>query len=127
MTTAEKRAQLEAEGEAWPDCECHGEPKYWDSDGFRCAVRKRANTERRRQAFRNAGSCVFCGGPLESSSKCAGCLEAHREAVWRHEQTPYRQMRKQLNNIRSRRQRSDFQPLGVGLAAFAAYMKQPGS
>jgi len=37
VSTANKRADLEARGEPWPVCDCHGEPRYWKSDPYMIA------------------------------------------------------------------------------------------
>lgn len=37
VSTAEKRAELEAKGEPWPVCGCHGEPKKWSATTTRPA------------------------------------------------------------------------------------------
>ena len=37
VSVAEKRALLEAAGEEWPLCECHGEPKKWHKDARKTA------------------------------------------------------------------------------------------
>lgn len=46
ISTAEKRAQIEREGDEWPTCDCHGAPMYWLRDSryraggyFFCSVR----------------------------------------------------------------------------------------
>lgn len=133
MNTAEKRALLEAAGEPWPDCDCHGQPMYWTAKkdliaggSFRCRIRFTALQRERRDRRRQSGRCYDCGGPLETATRCAHCADMHRDNNWRHDQKLPRQLSKYLNNIRYRnKQRADegFRPTGVGLAAYAAWTK----
>lgn len=60
VSTAEKRAQIQAAGEEWPTCDCHREPMRWKKDHrkrrggwFECAVihgQRHAARERERYA-----------------------------------------------------------------------------
>jgi hypothetical protein len=50
VSTAEKRAELDARGEPWPVCECHGVNMDWSAKSGRpaggnwhCAVRRKKN------------------------------------------------------------------------------------
>lgn len=126
--TAEKRSQLEAAGEPWPDCECHGEPCYWRKDSrsgsFRCAVRIRESHQRKRAERLESDGCVHCGAELVTETRCGRHADEHADFM----AEPFQRLLNRAAKARSRRRLDeDFQPLGVGLAAFAAYMKQPGS
>lgn len=131
MTTAEKRAQLQAESEPWPDCECHDEPCYWQKDvrlggggRFVCAVQSRRSHQQGRRKRLDAGGCIHCGDELATEIRCARHADEHADYM----AGPFQQLQNRAATTRYRRRLDeDFQPLGVGLAAFAAYMKQPGS
>jgi hypothetical protein len=96
VSTAEKRAELEAKGEPWPVCDCHGLEKVWQSDSqlraggrwkLRCSERahnKRAVKKRIARA-RAAGLCVVCKKhrAIEGQNLCLECVE--RRAKFRAE------------------------------------------
>lgn len=98
--------------------------KYSTGGQFYCQVKVRALVARRRAVFRAAGQCVHCGGSeLVSATMCGPCLDAHREAVARHDEKPYRQLRRQLNGIASRaraRAAEGFEPTTDGQALLMA-------
>lgn len=91
-------------------CECHGKPLYWagrqnraGGGGFTCAVRKRANQRAVRARSAEAGVCRYCRDPeLETETMCARCAAGHRDAAWKHEQQPRRQLAKYLSNTQIR-------------------------
>jgi len=130
VNTAEKRAQLEARGEPWPDCLCHGVRMDWNSRSkagrgeFRCRVRSQERVTRLRAARRHAGVCVQCGGVLATESMCESCAARHRDAAWRHEQSLKRQLDKYLDNLRRHNRDREFQPTEAGQAALAAYINR---
>ena len=72
-TVAEKRAELEAAGRPWPDCECHGAPAYWNGTrsraggNWQCNVLRRETGNKAQNARRNknkaAGLCAYCKEP----------------------------------------------------------------
>jgi hypothetical protein len=136
MTTAEKRALLKAQGEPWPVCECHNEPKGWASDSrytaggfFRCAAATRQVIQRLVEARREQGVCIRCGDPPVTETLCAAHAQSHADTNWRYEQKPHRRMSKTLHNMRYRnaqRVEEGFQPTGAGRAAFAAWMEATG-
>jgi hypothetical protein len=136
LTTAEKRALLEEQGEPWPTCECHDEPKGWASDSrytaggfFRCNATLRESNRRLIQSRRDEGVCIRCGQPPVTETLCAVHARSHADATWRYEQKPHRQLAKTLHNMRYRnaqRVEEGFQPTGAGKAAFAAYVSNRG-
>lgn len=113
---------MAAAGEPWPTCECHGEPCRWktrdqpDGGNFTCRVTLRLQMRARRARLAALDACLQCGSlELASETMCRSCLEKHREAVWRHDQQPGRQIRKQMANIRARqreRAREGYGPTG---------------
>lgn len=132
MTTAEKRADLEAKGEPWPECECHGEPMLWTRDlaliangRFRCRMMMREQQRAMRQARSEAGVCTECGEEdLATTLRCGRCAERQRERQWHYDQTPRRQLHRYLRDIRRRVRDKDSQPTGIGRVAMAAYLDQ---
>jgi hypothetical protein len=127
MTTAEKRAALEAAGEPWPDCPCHGQPCLWQKDfaltakgRFYCRIRNRETLNRNRDLRRQRGVCVYCGGPKVTESMCQECSDSHADVM----AGPEQRLAHQFSNIRHRRRRradEGFRSTGAGLAAFAAW------
>lgn len=134
MTTAEKRAELAARGEPWPTCECHGvrmlwqQTKYSKGGQWYCQPKVRARAARRRAANKSAGRCVHCASlDLVTATMCGSCRDAHREAVAKHDATPYRQMRKQLISIQRRaraRAAEGYAPTEAGQALVLAELSK---
>lgn len=124
MTTAEKRADLEARGVPWPDCDCHDEPMLWQRDTtytdggkFHCRVRLREWRKKWRESRQRRGLCVECAEPTSNDYRCDTCMGEQADYM----ATPKQQMLSQLATIRHRRRQSDFRPTGVGFAAAAAF------
>lgn len=110
MTTAEKRAALEAEGEPWPDCECHGEPLLWmrntrlAADGrWRCRVQMREWRKRHRIKRIASGLCLDCPTPIPSGIRCQPCKDQQAD----HMAQPYQRLRHQLADARYRTAQND--------------------
>jgi hypothetical protein len=132
LTTAEKQALLETQGEAWPDCKCHDRPMLWQRDvkltaggRFRCRSRIREWQRDVRQRRRDSGVCIYCSGPLTTETMCQGCADSHSEIMAQ----PKQQMLRQLAGYRHKnRVKADegFRPSGVGIAAYAAYVSNRG-
>lgn len=53
ITVAEKQAMLAAAGEEWPNCDCHGLPKFWYSASDRPAGGGWGCAEKRRKRLRD--------------------------------------------------------------------------
>jgi hypothetical protein len=135
MTTAEKRAELEARGEAWPDCECHISPMFWQRDPrlpargrFVCRVAKMAYQTKKRQRRRQSGLCIHCGAPA-ISDVCEEHHIARADSSRRYYESPKGRMVKarQLTRRSGRRRASEgFQSTRAGRAAIAAYFTTRG-
>ena len=127
MTTAEKRAAVEAAGEPWPTCECHGEGMGWQKSStctaggyFYCRTVRRTNTNRRRELRRTTGLCIDCGHPnLETGVCCRPCADARADRM----ATPKARIKHRAVLARSRmrgRAAEGFQPTGAGAVLFVA-------
>lgn len=123
MSTAEKRAQLAAAGEPWPDCECHDEPMAWQKHKnggyFGCRIRKLEDSRRRRTERINAAVCVDCSTPVVDGVLCGECGERHRQACdeWNH--SAYGQLNRYLKNTAYRKRSG---ATGTGAEAFRRWL-----
>jgi hypothetical protein len=132
MTTAEKRAALEAADEPWPDCPCHGVPFLWHRNlaltaggKFKCRVKVNAWKRAHRSDRKAQGLCVHCAAPAITELLCGVCAEYHADI----ESAPKVKARRRQADARLRQKRraeQGFRPSGAGRAAFAAWMKGPG-
>lgn len=130
MTTAEKRAELKAQGEPWPDCDCHNTPMLWNKDAamkaggrFHCRIERQQNRKAWRQRQQEAGLCVHCSQPAVTDTLCRDHADAHADLMAQPKQKLDHQFT--LMRFRQRgREAEGFQPTGVGLAAFAAFTRE---
>lgn len=130
VTTAEKRAELEALGEPWPTCECHDEPMGWmaekNQEGrFRCLVLLRERTRQRREQRRLSQTCIHCGGPLATETMCQKHADTHADVM--------AQPKHKLNHLfaqaryrRNRRAKEGYESTGVGVIALALWREKHG-
>lgn len=132
MTTAEKRAALQAQGEPWPDCDCHGEPMSWQRDPdikaggwFACRIVRRKWQQNRRAELVDAGGCVHCGTPT-TDYRCQPCADTHADRMAHPKQAMFNRRSKARHRAKQR-EAEGFRPTGVGHAAFAAWMKEETS
>jgi hypothetical protein len=131
MNVAEKRAEMEAQGEPWP--ECHDQPMLWKRDNripkggwFTCRVDYLAWQNQHRKVRQESGLCVHCGSAdLETTTSCAGCCARARIADRRYNESAPRRMSMAAYRRKKRlreKAAQGFQPTEVGQAAIAAAM-----
>lgn len=133
MTTAEKRADLKAKREPWPDCECHGERMYWIGDKrliaggwFMCAPKKRQQVAAVLTRRADRGVCVRCAGTLDTETMCRTCADRYADRMAQPRQRMLHRAAMARYGQKARAEEG-FRPTGVGRAAFAAWTKGPGT
>lgn len=131
MNTAEKRAQLDAAGEPWPDCDCHGESMSWQRNVsltaggyFYCRIVHRIWQQKMRTERHLKGACIYCGRETATESMCRPCADSHADGMAQ----PKQKLQHQFADMRYRRRQragGEFQPTGAGLTAFTVWLQDP--